>query len=231
MGTPAKPRALTAPLLTAAGLGIALTGVHLGARWAESDPHLGPDPKFAQVALKGYDRGEKAWSQTRRQADGSARRPATIVHLEPARTATPPVRSRDLDCLTQAVYYEARGEPLAGQAAVAQVVLNRARHPAFPKTVCEVVYQGVHGPVCQFSFLCDGSMRRPKEPLAWDTAREVARRALGGYVMKTVARATAYHAVWLESASHPSPGAVRVGGHVFYAMGGGFNPPGVGPQT
>ena len=69
---------------------------------------------------------------------------------------------RALLCLTQAVYYEAGFEPMAGRRAVAQVVLNRMRHPAFPKSVCGVVYQRNSTPVCQFTFVCDGSLyRRP----------------------------------------------------------------------
>ena len=70
--------------------------------------------------------------------------------------------SRDLQCLTEAVYWEARGEGAAGMAAVAQVVLNRVRHPAFPKTICAVVFQGagLGRADCQFSFVCDGSMRQ-----------------------------------------------------------------------
>ena len=74
-------------------------------------------------------------------------------------------RRRALLCLTQAVYYEAGFEPLEGRRAVAQVVLNRMRHPAFPKSVCGVVYQGARDPVCQFSFVCDGSLYRA--PGAW----------------------------------------------------------------
>lgn len=75
--------------------------------------------------------------------------------------------TRDLDCLTDAVYYEARGESRQGQAAVAQVVLNRVRHPAFPKSVCGVVFQGAFSnSTCQFSFACDGSMRKPRDPEA-----------------------------------------------------------------
>ena len=79
-----------------------------------------------------------------------------------------------LKCLTQAVYYEAGFEPIAGRRAVAQVVLNRAAHPAFPKSVCGVVYQGVNRPVCQFSFTCDGSLGRRPDPAAWREAEAVA---------------------------------------------------------
>ena len=67
---------------------------------------------------------------------------------------------RSLDCLAQAIYYEARSESEDGQRAVAQVVLNRVRHPAWPNSVCGVVYQGPMraGGGCQFTFTCDGSL-------------------------------------------------------------------------
>ena len=85
-------------------------------------------------------------------------------------------QSRQLDCLAQAVYYEARGESPAGQAAVAQVVLNRVRHPAFPKSICSVVYQGAQaGHGCQFSFACDGSTRRARERKASRSAPRLLR--------------------------------------------------------
>ena len=126
--------------------------------------------------------------------------------------------AQSLDCLAAAVYYEARGEPLAGQAAVAQVVLNRAHRPSFPKSVCGVVYQGAgeggwgHG--CQFSFACNGAMRRPREWAAWTRARDVAARALDGYVMAAIGQATSFHAARLGGGEGH---VVRVGGHVFFA--------------
>jgi hypothetical protein len=104
-------------------------------------------------------------------------------YSETTRLSLPPLRggrfnaltgARDLDCLTQAVYYEARGETPSGQAAVAQVVLNRVRHPAFPKTICGVVFQRAdHRGGCQFSFACDGSMRLPLDRAAWQRAERV----------------------------------------------------------
>jgi len=75
--------------------------------------------------------------------------------------ATPADRLRALECLTAAVYYEAAVESTDGQRAVAQVVLNRARHPAYPRTVCGVVFQGQERATgCQFTFTCDGALRR-----------------------------------------------------------------------
>ncbi len=129
--------------------------------------------------------------------------------------------ARELDCLSAAVYYEARGEGSAGQAAVAQVVLNRVRHPAFPKTVCGVVYQGAQSRTCQFSFACDGSMRRPKEAVAWRRAQDVAARALGGYVEAMVGDATHFHVARLGGLWGGGMLKVaQVGSHVFYRFAG-----------
>ena len=130
--------------------------------------------------------------------------------------------ARDLDCLTQAVYYEARGESARGQAAVAQVVLNRVRHPSFPKTICAVVFQGagLGKADCQFSFVCDGSMRRPLDAEAWDKAQHVAARALSGAVVAEIGNATHFHATRLGP--QWGDGLVKVatvGLHVFYKFG------------
>lgn len=129
--------------------------------------------------------------------------------------------SRELDCLTQAVYFEARGETAAGQAAVAQVVLNRVRNPAFPKTVCGVVFQGAARRVgCQFSFACDGSMRRGREMVAWNRSQHVAARALSGAVMGSVGDATHFHAINVQPGWGPNLLRVaQVGLHVFYKFG------------
>lgn len=135
--------------------------------------------------------------------------------------------SRDLDCLSQAVYYEARGEGLAGMRAVAQVVLNRVRHPAFPKSVCGVVYQGAGQRVgCQFSFTCDGSMRRPRQDDAWARARAVAAKALSGFVMAEVGSATHFHTTGVSPGWRASLLRVaQVGSHIFYRFSGAAGQP------
>jgi len=106
-------------------------------------------------------------------------------------------RARALFCLTTAIYYEAASEPDAGQRAVAQVILNRVRHPAFPATVCGVVYQGPHSDgaptACQFSFACDGATARAPARLAWVRAERNAAMVLAGYVYAPVGLATHYH--------------------------------------
>ena len=102
-------------------------------------------------------------------------------------------KARALQCLTTAIYYEAASEPDDGQAAVAQVILNRARHPTFPGTVCGVIYQGSDKRGCQFSFACDGSLARVPMKSAWERARRAAARALAGSVFAPVGMATHYH--------------------------------------
>ena len=133
---------------------------------------------------------------------------------------------RALLCLTQAVYYEAGFEPLDGRRAVAQVVLNRLRHPAFPKSVCGVVYQGAGGRVCQFTFVCDGALYRSPELGAWRQAEQIARAALNGYVEAAVGEATHYHADYVAPRWAPLLSKVaRIGQHIFYRWPGGWGQP------
>ncbi|MDF7774457.1 cell wall hydrolase [Sphingomonas sp. AOB5] len=107
-------------------------------------------------------------------------------------------QARAIDCLAAGVYYEA-GDDAIGQRAVAQVILNRMRHPAFPKTVCGVVFQGQERTTgCQFTFTCDGAMFRYKPTAAaWVRAQAVARMALNGSVYAPVGHATHYHTDWV----------------------------------
>ena len=134
---------------------------------------------------------------------------------------------RALLCMTQAVYYEAGFEPMAGRRAVAQVVLNRMRHPAFPKSVCGVVYQGSDRPVCQFSFVCDGSLYRAPAAGAWKQARDVAAAALGGYVERSVGQATHYHADYVAPRWAPMLTKIaQLGAHIFYRWPGSWGMPG-----
>lgn len=103
-------------------------------------------------------------------------------------------RARALECLTAAIYYEAASESDDGQRGVAQVVLNRVRHPAFPASVCGVVYQGADRTSgCQFSFACDGAMARIPARAGWARAARIAAAALAGQVFEPVGLATHYH--------------------------------------
>ena len=137
-------------------------------------------------------------------------------------TASGPARAAAQQCLAQAIYYEAGYEPESGKRAVAQVVLNRMRHPAYPNSVCSVVYQGANDPVCQFSFTCDGSLGRRPSSRAWAEAENVARDALAGHVESSVGSATHYHADYVVPRWAYSLGKVRqIGTHIFYRFNGG----------
>lgn len=133
-------------------------------------------------------------------------------------------RDRAVTCLAQAVYYEAAGEGIDGGRAVAQVVLNRLRHPGYPSTVCGVVYEGGDRPTgCQFSFVCDGSMQRLPVPGMWTRSRQIAEDALKGRVFAPVGHATHYHAdyvspFWADSLDK----SVKVGRHIFYRLRSSF---------
>jgi spore germination cell wall hydrolase CwlJ-like protein len=133
-------------------------------------------------------------------------------------------RARAIQCLATAVLYEA-GDDAAGQTAVAQVVLNRVRHPAFPATVCGVVYQGSQRKTgCQFTFTCDGSLlRRTMNQPSWQRARSVAESALSGHVDATVGLATHYHTNWVYPYWSPSLRKLaQVGTHLFFGWPGSW---------
>ncbi|HEY6047547.1 MAG TPA: cell wall hydrolase [Sphingomicrobium sp.] len=136
-------------------------------------------------------------------------------------------RAQALTCLASAVYYEAGNQDADGQRAVAQVVLNRVRHPAFPASVCSVVYQGsTRTTGCQFTFTCDGSLNRQPDAEGWQRARQVAEAALAGDVYAPVGWATHYHADYVVPtwASSLAKNAV-VGAHIFYRWAGGWGQP------
>jgi spore germination cell wall hydrolase CwlJ-like protein len=236
--TRGEPRALVIAAVSGVALGLAVGAAFLGGRVAADATHHAQSARLSAAVRRGLSDAalQHGATSVAPNAGAAAIRAApaqpvparsALLHAAvlqastPFRLAGPVEASRDLDCLTAAVYYEARGETAAGQAAVAQVVLNRVRHPAFPKTVCGVVYQGAAGGQCQFSFACDGAMRRGKEPAAWDRARDVASRALSGYVMQGVGRATHFHVASLGGLW--GAGMVRVaqvGQHIFYSFGG-----------
>ena len=124
----------------------------------------------------------------------------------------------ELDCLAEAVYYEARSESAQGQMAVAEVVMNRVRSPHFPKTICGVVFQGQYRDTgCQFTFTCDGSKRRAPRGEAWDRARAVALHVAMGFNKPITNKATHYHTDYVDP--YWSAGLVEtaeIGTHIFY---------------
>lgn len=130
-------------------------------------------------------------------------------------------------CLTAGIYFEARGEPVRGQAAVAQVILNRVRNPAYPDTVCGVVYQNKEWRNrCQFSFACDRIKDRVRDPRRWKIAQYVARETSQGRIwLKEVGSSTHYHATYVRPRwARTMEKVSKIGLHVFYrTFGGGWS--------
>jgi hypothetical protein len=131
-------------------------------------------------------------------------------------------KARALQCLSMAVYYEAASESYAGQRAVAQVVLNRVAHPAYPASVCGVVFQGSERRTgCQFTFTCDGSLKRQPARRSWAVAQSVALAALAGSVFTEVGTATHYHTTYVNPYWAPSLDHIgTIGLHRFYRWKG-----------
>jgi spore germination cell wall hydrolase CwlJ-like protein len=134
---------------------------------------------------------------------------------------------REQQCLAAGVYFEARGEPVKGQAAVAQVILNRVRNPAYPVSVCGVVYQNEkwrNG--CQFSFACDGVRERVADKQAWTIAEDVASAVTAGRIwLPDVGSSTHYHATYVHPRwARAMEKMKKIGDHIFYrTYGGGWN--------
>lgn len=239
VGTQARAdrRVLLSAALIGAGVGLSLGAVYMAGGMARAATDHARAERVAQVAAGNFSEAvlqrEAADPAVLRLAQahdpfagaddlGVDRQVQLLADRLNARAANPDAvqQARDLDCLTDAVYYEARGETKRGQQAVATVVLNRVKNPNFPKTVCGVVFQRAAG-TCQFSFACDGSMRRGREVGAWEEARKIAARALSGYVLRDVGSATHFHT--LDVSPDWGPKMLRVatvGLHVFYR----FNP-------
>lgn len=127
-------------------------------------------------------------------------------------------------CLAAGIYFEARGESVKGQAAVAQVILNRVRNPTYPNTVCGVVYQNDNWRNrCQFSFACDGIKDRVRSPKHWDVAEEIALATTAGKIwLKEVGSSTHYHATYVRPPWAKRMRKVgKIGLHIFYVTYGG----------
>jgi len=127
-------------------------------------------------------------------------------------------------CLAAGIYFEARGETVKGQAAVAQVILNRVRNPTYPATVCGVVYQNESWRNrCQFSFACDGIKDRVRSPKHWDMAEEIALATTAGKIWLTeVGSSTHYHATYVRPPWARKMRKVgQIGLHIFYVTYGG----------
>jgi spore germination cell wall hydrolase CwlJ-like protein len=136
-------------------------------------------------------------------------------------------RERATDCLAATGYYEA-GTRAADQRAVMQVVLNRVRHPAFPHSICGVVFQGAERKTgCQFTFACDGSMaRRQPSAAIWRQARITASEMLTGQIEPAVGNATHYHTDWVHPAwSSQMNKIAAIDTHLFFRWRGNIGEP------
>jgi len=224
----------------------AASATALGAR-SEARLYFGADPMGAprasiapwspgeapQVIVPRSDRDIKLAALTPPAHDDTASKPGQSVAPKgevtgPSRHPMSPAERLRLSgrgraaaekCLANAVYFEARDEPVRAQIAVAQVVLNRAFSPFYPNNVCDVVYQNAHRHLaCQFTFACDGKRNAVEEPDAWTRARKIAADILDGKLwMPEVAKSTHYHDWW----AHPNwVGEMRridkLGGLIFY---------------
>lgn len=231
-------RALTSAGVIGSGVGLALGALYLGAglghavldhsraeQIAETAAALRPGPQAASLTPAAGLTQAANLTLALAAPTVAAAPPSAAERLAAAK----PSRASELECLTQAVYFEARGESARGQHAVATVIMNRVKNPKFPSTVCGVVYQGAnrrHG--CQFSFACDGRAERVVENSAWERARKVAARALSGAVLRDVGGATHFHTTEVAPAwGSRMLRTAQVGLHVFYK----FNPNGARPAA
>jgi spore germination cell wall hydrolase CwlJ-like protein len=184
-------------------------------------------PPVADEPAKLGDSGESVAPKGEVNSDNQqAKTPAERLGLTDEKS-----RAKSEKCLAEAVYFEARGEAVRGQIAVAQVVMNRTFSGFYPNTVCGVVYQNKHRHyACQFTFACDNVADVVREPDMWDRARKIARAMLDGQLwLPEVAKSTHYHAYWV----HPSwvnemKKMYKFGVHTFYrprAWGDGSDAP------
>ena len=150
-----------------------------------------------------------------------ATNPQFVARPDYASLIDPDQRAHEQKCLAEAIYFEARSEPEDGQAAVAQVVLNRVKSGLYPPSVCSVVYQNRNRYLgCQFSFACEGKSLRITEPGPWQTAVRIAKDVTEGRTyLSGVGGATHYHANYVRPTwSHRLQKMEKIGTHIFYSL-------------
>lgn len=214
--------AITIVLAFAVGFGVSRLVQNRGSTY-EVTASIGAPPEVEPLLFKKVD------EKTARQTNAAV--PLTSL---PVPSAAPFVFRGNLadferatDCLAATIFYEAGAETVSGQMAVAQVVLNRVRHPAYPKSVCSVVFQGHERSTgCQFSYTCDGSMSRKPSTAAWAGYRTLAQAMLKGMVYRPVGLATHYHTDWVLPYWSARLDKVRVeGSHLFFRYHGYWGSP------
>lgn len=219
------------------GLGIMVAGGSGGYWWLTQNAHDDDVSAPSRYAANGEDilslpepqlykplLPEQAKLENDKLPFSSAPLEKALPLVLPAGELLPIGKRNATDCLTSAIYYEAGNELAQGKRAVAQVILNRVRHPAYPKTICGVVYQGSERKTgCQFTFTCDGSLARRPARDRWEQARMIAIGAISGAVEPTVGTSTHYHAnyvlpYWASSLDKVS----QIGAHIFYRWKGAW---------
>ena len=174
-----------------------------------------------QPKTRPQPRKVKEWLKKRKRGAGNQH--AWMSNKLPRSTKS----RKEQACLAQGIYFEARGEPVSGQAAVGQVILNRVRNPAYPNTICGVVYQNRKmRNRCQFSFACDGIRDVVRSKSAWRTAQRVAKDVTSGKTwLPEVGDATHYHATYVRPRwARSMKKTDKIGQHIFYrTYGGGWS--------
>jgi spore germination cell wall hydrolase CwlJ-like protein len=224
---------------TVAGLGV-MAIVAVGMPQLEQVAKRQSDDHAWRLKARAFVEAEEAAAEPRggakrfaalRSSDRAANDRAALAPFQtfaPVHFQTAREQHVNQDCLSRAIYYEARSESALGQLAVAEVVLNRVSHQLYPNNICGVVYEGTDRATglswrgsresCQFSFTCDGSeARRPPEGQSWAQARRIAAHAMMGLSTSVTGDATHYHASYVSP--HWAPGLVHtetIGAHIFY---------------
>jgi spore germination cell wall hydrolase CwlJ-like protein len=187
--------------------------------------------KVAKQKIAGVNQASLPAPQMHTEADNRLPSPAERLHL------TGVSLGKAERCLARAIYFEARAEPVLGQNAVAQVILNRVFSGYYPNDICDVVYQNADRHLeCQFTFACDGRLNVIKERGAWARAGRIAARTLAGDLYDpVVGTSTHYHAIYVRPDwVHEMRKVARYGVHNFYrpvAWGNGAGEPVWGPAT
>jgi spore germination cell wall hydrolase CwlJ-like protein len=222
-------------------LGASIDGME---RWQPGEEPLivmpaGPDPDMKATASlpATVDEATKAGESIASKGEVNSDNQRVKTPAERLGLFDEKARGRHEKCLAEAVYFEARGEAVRGQIAVAQVVMNRAFSGFYPNTVCGVVYQNKHRHLaCQFTFACDNVADVVREPDMWDRAKKIAKAMLDGQLwLPEVAKSTHYHAYWVHpSWVHEMKKMYKFGVHTFYrprAWGDGSEAPSWGTKA
>jgi Cell Wall Hydrolase len=187
---------------------------------------LGPGPDPTNAALGAIDQvvpmsaAPMPMSPTGTLAYARETTPATAFDLNVDKYGQA-ITKKDIWCMAEAIYFEARGESYRGQVAVGQVVMNRVAHPIYPKDICAVVFQNqqMHN-ACQFSFACDGQPETITDATSWKQANTIAQGVIDGSLyLPEVGRATHYHATYVYPDWAPRLHRVaKIGHHIFYSF-------------